>query len=478
MRVEITQAGPLGTMQLRWQVGAGAWTAATSLPANAFVFKVPGDLCTIVFPVGIYVAAETYTIALDGTIVKTGAGPVISTRDRGGMTAPVEVVIIAAGALGTMTFQWRHVGVGAASATQPSANTDPFIVEAPEAGFRLLFAPGNYTMPGVYTIATTGVVTVASGLAGAVTAERLCGTSCTTEEYAIEVSAGAWAPGNCDLVEPVATEVFNVVLVQKGGDDDGIGNMRELLVYKEYVSPIDFMGPYESNGWHMASGLGRVGAIHGDLTRAILPTAGSRDLLAALPNSGNEVNRSGLGGGSVFTVDGITFGLEVCLDHARNKLYDFYHGATPPPPGTPRVQIHLIPSWGMSIEEGNRCGVTGARIFNVDGPNGSAAGKLEDPTIADPEDKMRGKWLRRLDATSVPLPVLPSVGNWAIKVRDPESLGREAASLAHPQPFALIDRQLPAPAGGMATFFERKTTGFGDLKVYPANKPIPDAETT
>jgi hypothetical protein len=72
--------------------------------------------------------------------------------------------------------------------------------------------------------------------------------------------------------------------------------------------------------------------------------------------------------GSIFHMEGITFGLEVCLDHACKRLM-----LAPDKDG---VQIHLIPSWGMTIYDGRCSGrKTGhtsgkALVFNVDGKRG------------------------------------------------------------------------------------------------------------
>lgn len=327
-----------------------------------------------------------------------------------------------------------------------------------------------------------GIGTVVSARSR-VTTTVSCAVTCprhtdpAAEEYEIEVAGGVWIAGDCELVEPKATEVFNVVLIQKGGADAGVGTLRELLVYKEYVSPIDFLSAYSREGWHTASGEGRVTLLHHEFPLT-LPTAGSRDLLGVSPNPGDERTIHGLGGGSVFTSDGITFGLEVCLDHAKNKLYDFY--AAGPGPGTPRVQVHLIPSWGMSIDQGHRCGVTNALIFNVDGPNGSAAAQLTAPTTVHTDRKIGvvNDLPAPTDVALDPLPTAP----WDIKVVDPASLNRTSASPppSPPGPFALIPRQIPADT--MGTFFEKKVpagstlAAFGNIKIYAA-ADLPPAET-
>jgi hypothetical protein len=492
VEVEIVQIGQLGVMTLKWRIGTtGNWSpdiTSTASGVNDFAYEIPGHPCTVVFPQANYVLNSTYVLAQDGTRTGTG-GFAVTTRNHAALPSPLEIVIERAGTLGTMRFTWNFNAV-AASAPVASVQHNAFTLPIHEAGQRLFFAPNNYAV-GTYAVATNGTVIRTPLGDTAVTALPLCGMTCprtadpSAAEYEIEVTAGTWAAGDCELVEPKATEVFNVVLVQKGGADAGVSGLRELLVYKEYVSHIDFLGPngnYEL--FHRRSGLGRAVAIHNNLTRALLPTSGSRDLLAVKPNpQSGERTKTGLGGGSVFTIDGVTFGLEVCLDHAKNKLYDFYK-PTAPPTGTPKVQVHLIPSWGMSIDQGNRVGVPGARIFNVDGPAGSFAGKLGNPDIQDPVDSQQGQWLKRdNDGWIVALPALPTAPNpWPIKTIDPASLRRTALSPAANAPFPLIDYDLAAPAGGIGRFFEKKdpngTTlaAYGNIKIFPA-KDLPEAET-
>ena len=177
----------------------------------------------------------------------------------------------------------------------------------------------------------------------------------------------------CTLIEPVATEVYNVALVQKGGSGAGSTGLREAAIYKEFVSSIDFIG--ENFGKHKefgdAVGSGRKIDIHDDPSRTVLPTMGSTDPLGGTGNTGSEVNKSGLGGGSIFSVDGISFGLEVCRDHLVGRLANYY--ARQRRTGEPKIQVQLIPSWGASISPPYVIGLKGSLIFNVDGPKGSFA---------------------------------------------------------------------------------------------------------
>ena len=185
----------------------------------------------------------------------------------------------------------------------------------------------------------------------------------------------------CYIIEPVATEVLNVAFVKKGGPDPAPqdklvreGGLKEALVYKEYVSGIDYI---------KAVTAGKV-VLHEE-QRIALPTMGSTDVKGQSPNTDSEVNKTGLGGGSVFTVDGITFGLEVCLDHRTGKLYKYTGttAATAHKAGDPKIQVHLIPSWGMSIGLVNAtvppvsC-VNNGLVFNVDGSRCESVARIND----------------------------------------------------------------------------------------------------
>jgi hypothetical protein len=66
-------------------------------------------------------------------------------------------------------------------------------------------------------------------------------------------------------------------------------------------------------------------------------------------------------GGSIFTIDGVTFGLEVCLDHDATTD----SGSSGRLNHAANIQVQLIPSAGMSIKALRT--VQGGIVFNVDG---------------------------------------------------------------------------------------------------------------
>jgi hypothetical protein len=92
-----------------------------------------------------------------------------------------------------------------------------------------------------------------------------------------------------------------------------------------------------------------------------LSPEGSRDTRPAWAHKPRNVNERHQAG-CIFEMDKITFGLEVCLDHAQGRLVKA--------PDKDGVQVHLIPSAGMSIMDKNSC--ENAVVFNVDGVRGDS----------------------------------------------------------------------------------------------------------
>lgn len=173
-------------------------------------------------------------------------------------------------------------------------------------------------------------------------------------------------------------EIFNIAFVQRGGtrsaDKDAC-----LLVYKEFVSHIDFI---RNAGLSWSTTKKRRVLIGGPGSAGTLvrPTSGSRDLGSRQRKpvgAGREMTKSGLGGQASFVMNGLCFGLEVCLDHYQARLRD-----SPPARGQPYPQIHLIPSAGAEIVDASVATPKGGLVFNVD-PQGVRLAK-NDGTYASP----------------------------------------------------------------------------------------------
>jgi hypothetical protein len=143
----------------------------------------------------------------------------------------------------------------------------------------------------------------------------------------------------------------NFALVQKGGIERADG-LHNYAVQKEYTSHVDFKRPIDRVGnrepWNNPAN--RVVLLNNDEeVRAFAPD-GSRDLA----EKGSKINPSERTGGAIFTMDGITFGIEVCLDHDKQRLSQ-----------SDGIQIQLIPSGGMEITYS--AVIPGGLVFNVDG---------------------------------------------------------------------------------------------------------------
>ncbi|MCB9714269.1 MAG: hypothetical protein H6712_10455 [Myxococcales bacterium] len=169
------------------------------------------------------------------------------------------------------------------------------------------------------------------------------------------------------LTKPREVEIFNVAFVQQGGTARSMGSdgngFRDVTIYKESISSIDFEGmdffkpDFNEEHRHLAT-------LDDDPLTRLLPTTGSTDMLGMDPADANddEETTHGLGGGSVFTMHDIRFGLEVCLDHAKQRLVTYHEDVATA--GERQVQVQLIPSCGMEIDH-DSC-IPGSLVFNVD----------------------------------------------------------------------------------------------------------------
>lgn len=142
--------------------------------------------------------------------------------------------------------------------------------------------------------------------------------------------------------------VLNIALAQKGGYATEAERVaKSVAVIKEHMSDID---------WLHARGV----ILRPDEV-AHFPAVGpgSYALEVNTPGGGGG---GGYNGGSIFMLDNITFGLEVCLDHAMERLR-----RARPQTGDFFVQVQLIPSGGMIIDPTSVATLRGGLVCNVDG---------------------------------------------------------------------------------------------------------------
>jgi hypothetical protein len=172
------------------------------------------------------------------------------------------------------------------------------------------------------------------------------------------------------VIELAAKAIIdNMALVQKGGEADD-QNFR--YVQKENVSAIDFtrhMVQAHFDAGLRETGFPKLGLFEDDWTNpdgrkirvmgrvvTALPSPGAQDVgipnFDQRPTDSKDETKSG---GSLFTIDGIKFGLEICVDHTNGRRLQPTDG----------VQIQLVPSAGAHIA--HFVCRPGGIAFNVDG---------------------------------------------------------------------------------------------------------------
>lgn len=191
----------------------------------------------------------------------------------------------------------------------------------------------------------------------------------------------------------------NFALVQKGGPK-GTSELHDFYVEKEFPSHVDFtLGKGVGNvDWYDKTKTKAV--IAGREEKPIMPQGGRKDpIYNPLDDKVKKVSE--IVGGSIFTMQGITFGLEVCRDHYLKRLaHSSEHG---------KCLIQLIPSCGMDIEQDSISCVRDGLVFNVDGDaphvhvqvNNSAG---PQPTEMVPATAVSHGTVRLFSAVTIPWP--------------------------------------------------------------------------
>lgn len=138
-------------------------------------------------------------------------------------------------------------------------------------------------------------------------------------------------------------QIENVGLIFKEGEFH--------TVSKELVSHIDFVADKSANRRDQVT-VGKE-----TLPVSVAKQPSSYNAATSVPTKFTDERM----GGCIFTIDGITIGVEVCLDHAASrgsaKSGRLEHAGN--------IQLQLIPSAGMTI--GSLRTIAGGVVFNVDG---------------------------------------------------------------------------------------------------------------
>ncbi|HUI43921.1 MAG TPA: hypothetical protein VL523_18315 [Terriglobia bacterium] len=152
----------------------------------------------------------------------------------------------------------------------------------------------------------------------------------------------------------------NYALVQKGGPKTS--EHHDIIIAKEFPSHVDFKHPGvgDLQWFDPATTRAKVGGFD---QRNFMPEGGRTDPIhGSTPSEvldANTPSASELVGGTIFTMDGILFGLEVCRDHLIGRLAHSHESG--------KVQIQLVPSCGASIETASISCINGGIVFNCDG---------------------------------------------------------------------------------------------------------------
>ena len=217
----------------------------------------------------------------------------------------------------------------------------------------------------------------------------------------------------------------NFALVQKGGPKTA--EHQDFYVEKEFPSHVDFKHPGVSDlGWYDPSK--SKAKIAGDIRKAISPEGGRIDTLDPLDASSGAVSE--LVGGTIFTMDGITFGLEVCRDHYLRRLAHSKEAG--------KVLIQLIPSCGMEIEQNAVACVPEGIVFNVDGATphvmiGVNSSTAPLPNKVPPDVATGGGTIILFDAMRIPWPGLARA-DVAARLKVPRNVLSGTAPVPPPRP--------------------------------------------
>lgn len=161
--------------------------------------------------------------------------------------------------------------------------------------------------------------------------------------------------GNENLIQ-------NVVLVCKGG-----AGTEMKAVVKEYMSGIDFISTGIKKETDSTSGVEYYLVDKSFDPTALQHSQVTHPMAARGPGQGREQQTNPDSGQSIIEIDGITIGIEICLDHLMQRLRK-----SPPALMQKYIQIQLIPSAGMDIKANSTVAVKGGVVFNCDGHQRSA----------------------------------------------------------------------------------------------------------
>ncbi|WP_058188835.1 hypothetical protein [Terracidiphilus gabretensis] len=211
--------------------------------------------------------------------------------------------------------------------------------------------------------------------------------ACPGLPTAVDSQRKACTPGSVIEI-PDKAIIDNMALILKGGEDS---EESFRYVQKETVSAIDFRRQVTNRGVKRGKAVtgydnmqlfnndwskkqGRKIEVMGRVVTA-LPSPGAQDV--SIPNFDQRPTDSkdeSKSGGSLFTIDGIKFGLEICVDHTNGRRLQ----------PTAGVQIQLVPSAGAHIA--HFVCRPGGIAFNVDGSSAEGTCNVLINTTGNPQN--------------------------------------------------------------------------------------------
>ena len=154
---------------------------------------------------------------------------------------------------------------------------------------------------------------------------------------------------------PLATIQNRCILYKPGSQDYPHG----LCIDKKFISHEDFVVSYYA------------------------PTAYS-ELSVAYPTmveGDSEIKQSAFDGKSIFTMDGITIAVEICLDHRRQRLQTVRQ--TDRASASAVIDLQLVISCGMQLQQPSIVARNGGPVFNCDGQYSKrSSGDLPDDSTS------------------------------------------------------------------------------------------------
>lgn len=191
--------------------------------------------------------------------------------------------------------------------------------------------------------------------------------------------------------------INNVALLQKGGP----GGWTRAVV-KELKSHIDFIGnpgvEKVKNTHVYAKPKTRLGALQDsdvEHPQTGKPTLGG---WSSNTGAGKEHQKYEYDGRGIFTEDGITFGVEICRDHLKQRLRK-----SPPEWSQGYVQVQLITSAGASIKAESTVAIKGGIVFNCDGNKRSDVKQVDQPASGSSQNATFGtQKVTALDTVDLP----------------------------------------------------------------------------